>query len=105
MKRTTLSWSALFLRIGSSPTRKESRFFCRTGERLPVFFLPMRKGSTLLLLALVALSLQGCLGGGGSSGQNVATSTTTGQQVSVNQDVFKGKFYLTINHNLYVLNG
>jgi Tol biopolymer transport system component len=29
----------------------------------------------------------------------------SGQQVSVNQDVFKGKFYLTINHNLFVLNG
>ncbi len=61
--------------------------------------------STLLLLALVALSVQGCLGiGGGSSGQKVATGSS-GQQVSVNQDVFKGKFYLTINSNLYVLSG
>lgn len=63
--------------------------------------------STLLLLALVALSVQGCLGigGGGSTGKQVATNSSSGQQVSVNQDLFKGKFYLTINHNLYVING
>lgn len=61
--------------------------------------------STFLLLALVALSVQGCLGiGGGSNGNQVATRSD-GQQVSVKQDVFKGKFYLTIGHNLYVLNG
>lgn len=61
--------------------------------------------STLLLLVLVAISVQGCLGfGGGSNGQKVATNSN-GQQVSVNQDVFKGKFYLTIGHNLYVLDG
>src|SRR5579883_3004586 len=65
---------------------------------------PKLKGGTLLLLALLALSVQGCLGFGGSSGQQVATGSN-GQQVSVNQDVFKGNFYLTINHNLYVLNG
>jgi Tol biopolymer transport system component len=53
---------------------------------------------------LLALSVQGCLGPGGSGGQQVATGSN-GQQISVNQDVFKGKFYLTINHNLYVLNG
>lgn len=62
---------------------------------------------TLLLLSLVALSVQGCLGigGGGSNGKQVATNSTSGQQVSVNQDLFKGKFYLTINHNLYVISG
>jgi Tol biopolymer transport system component len=65
---------------------------------------PKLKGGTLLLLALLALSVQGCLGFGGSSGQQIATGSN-GQQVSVNQDVFKGNFYLTINHNLYVLNG
>lgn len=59
---------------------------------------------TLLLLALVALSVQACLGIGGSGGQKVGTGST-GQQVSVNQDAFKGKFYLTINHNLYALSG
>ena len=60
--------------------------------------------STLLLLTLVALSVQGCLGIGGSSGKQVAT-TSSGQQVTVNQDVFSGKFYVTINHNLYMLSG
>jgi Tol biopolymer transport system component len=59
---------------------------------------------TLLLLVLVAFSLQGCLGIGGSKGKQVATGSN-GQTVSVNQDVFKGKFYLTINHNLYALSG
>jgi Tol biopolymer transport system component len=58
--------------------------------------------SLLFLLALVCLSVQGCLGG--SNGTQVATSSN-GRQVTVNQDAFQGKFYLTINHNLYVLNG
>lgn len=65
---------------------------------------PTFQGGTLLLLVLVALSVQGCLGLGGSGGQQVATGSN-GQQVSVTQDVFKGKFYLTINHNLYVFSG
>jgi Tol biopolymer transport system component len=56
---------------------------------------------TLLLLTLVSFSVQGCWGG--SNGKQVATSSN-GQQVTVSQDAFKGKFYLTINHNLYVLN-
>ncbi|HEY0756999.1 MAG TPA: hypothetical protein VGD98_23810 [Ktedonobacteraceae bacterium] len=60
--------------------------------------------STLWLLALLTLSLQSCLGIGGSTTKSVGTGSN-GQQVSVNQDAFKGKFYLTINHNLYVLNG
>ena len=62
--------------------------------------------STLLWLALVALSVQGCLGIGSkaTTGKQVATGSN-GQQVSVNQDVFKGKFYLTISGNLYVLSG
>lgn len=59
--------------------------------------------SSLLLLTLVALSVQGCFGFGGSSGKQVGVSTS-GQQVSVKQDVFKGKFYLTIGHNLTVIN-
>lgn len=59
--------------------------------------------SSWLLLAVVALSLQGCLGVGDSSKQ-VATNSN-GQQITVKQDVFKGKIYLTINLNLYVLNG
>src|SRR5260370_20943850 len=61
--------------------------------------------STVLLLALLALSVQGCLGigGGGSNGKQVGTNN--GQQVTVKQDAFKGKFYLTIGHNLYALSG
>ncbi len=65
----------------------------------------MFSGSTLLLLALVALSVQGCFGfGGGSTGKQVGTGTN-GQQVSVKQDTFKGTFYLTIGHNLYAIHG
>lgn len=86
MKSTTFSWSTPLFRAGKGST------------------LPVRRGASLLLLVLVAFSLQGCLGIGGSSGKQVGTGAN-GQQVSVNQDVFKGKFYLTINHNLYVLNG
>lgn len=60
---------------------------------------------TLLLLALVGFSVQGCLGiGGSSTGKKVATSSN-GQQVTVVQDSFKGKIYLTISQNLYVLSG
>jgi Tol biopolymer transport system component len=89
MKRTTLPWSVSFF---------------RSGERLPAFFAPMRKAGALLLLALLALSVQGCLGIGGSSGHQVATGTD-GKTISVKQDAFKGKFYLTINRNLYALSG
>lgn len=60
--------------------------------------------SVLLLLSLVALSVQGCLGVGGPTSKQIATNSS-GQQVTVNQDAFKGKFYLTINNNLYVLDG
>lgn len=62
---------------------------------------PIFQGGTLLLLLLVALSLQGCLGPGSPGGQQLATGNN-GQQISVTQDVFQGKFYLTVNHNLYV---
>ncbi len=90
MKRTSISWSALLFRSGKKNAGKRS---------------PKRKEGTLLLLALLSLCVQGCLGvGSPSSGKQIATSSS-GQQVSVNQDVFTGKFYLTINHNLYVLNG
>lgn len=76
---------------------------CRLGKSPDLHAPVLRKGA-LCLLALLALSVQGCLGPGGGSGQQVATGSN-GQQVSVNQDVFKGKFYLTIGHNLYVVNG
>ncbi len=57
------------------------------------------------MLMLVALSLQGCLGiGSSNTGKQVAT-TSNGQQVTVSQDAFSGKLYVTIDHNLYVVNG
>src|SRR5579875_208382 len=90
MKCTSIFWSTL-------PFRSDKRSAgTRTPQRIG--------GGSLLLLALLAFSVQGCLGIGGSNGKQIATGSN-GQQVSVNQDVFTGKFYLTINHNLYVLNG
>ena len=63
----------------------------------------IRSWSVLLLLTIVALLTQGCLGFGPQA-QQFATSSN-GQAVSVNQNTFTGKFYLTVNGNLYVLNG
>jgi Tol biopolymer transport system component len=67
----------------------------------------MRKRTTgswsLLLLVVMAVGVQGCLGIG-SSGKPFATGSN-GQVVTENQNTFTGKFYLTINGNLYVLNG
>ncbi|GHO72171.1 hypothetical protein KSC_110630 [Ktedonobacter sp. SOSP1-52] len=56
-----------------------------------------------LLLSLLAFALQGCLDIGGPSTRNV--STNNGKQVSVIQNVFKGKIYATIGHNLTVISG
>src|SRR5258706_11389695 len=64
---------------------------------------------TVLLLVLVAICLQGCFGIGGSSSNTPSTKTITtnanGQQVGVNQaqNLFKGKIYFTIDHNLWVI--
>lgn len=99
MKRTFLSRPASLLPHRRTTADAEEGILSRSGAQLPKW-----KGGTLLLLALVALSLQGCLGIGGSNTKTVGTGSS-GQQVSVKQDVFKGKFYLTINHNLYVLSG
>ncbi len=61
----------------------------------------------ICLLVLVALSLQGCLGIGDNSGPSGKTITTNsgGKQVTVVQNLFKGKIYLTIDHNLWVITG
>jgi WD40 repeat protein len=65
--------------------------------------------SSLLLLVLVAFCLQGCFGTGGSSSNTPSSKTITtnanGQQVGVNQaqNLFKGKIYFTIDHNLWVI--
>jgi Tol biopolymer transport system component len=57
----------------------------------------------LLLLTIVVLSSQSCLGIG-SNEQPFATGAN-GQSVKVHQQVFRGKFYLAISGNLYVING
>jgi hypothetical protein len=63
--------------------------------------------STLLLLLSLALILQGCQGIGGNTTPNGKTITTNsnGNQVSVVQNLFKGKIYFTIDHNLWVTDG
>src|SRR6266699_4094711 len=63
--------------------------------------------STLLLLLSLAFILQGCLGIGENTTTKGKTITTNsnGNQVSVVQNLFKGKIYLTIDHNLWVTDG
>ncbi len=56
---------------------------------------------TLLGLIFVALGVQSCFG---SNAQPFATNVN-GQSVTVHEGTFNGKFYLTVNGNLYVLNG
>ena len=62
---------------------------------------------TICLFLLVALSVQGCFGIGGTNGPSGTTITTNsgGKQVTVAQNLFKGKIYLTIDHNLWVITG
>ena len=63
---------------------------------------------TCTLLLLLSLSVQGCLGFGSSAPPNSTTITqhgNGGQQVTVAQNLFKGKIYLTIDHNLWVFTG
>ena len=62
---------------------------------------------SLLLMLALAFILQGCLGIGGNSTPNGTTITTNsnGNQVSVVQNLFKGKIYFTIDHNLWVTDG
>src|SRR6266853_2813923 len=61
---------------------------------------------TLCLLLLIALSMQGCFGiGDSNSSVKTITTTTGGKQVSVTQNLFKGKIYLTIDHNLWLITG
>src|SRR5579859_6370922 len=61
---------------------------------------------TLLLLLSLALSLQGCLGIGDNtqSGNNITTNSN-GNKVNIAQNLFKGKIYFTIDHNLWVTDG
>lgn len=69
-----------------------------------------RPWQTVLLVALIALTVQGCLGiGGGSNNQNFKqTTTSNGSHIGVNQDnqaLFKGKIYFTQGRNLFVVDG
>jgi len=62
-------------------------------------------GKLLLLLSL-ALILQGCLGIGDNSQKgNTITTNSNGNQVNIVQNIFKGKIYFTIDHNLWVTDG
>lgn len=63
-----------------------------------------------VIFFLLALSLQGCLGIGGSTSPqgNFKQNTGSGPSIGVNQDqqaIFQGKIFFTLNRNLYVLNG
>src|SRR5574340_434666 len=63
--------------------------------------------STLILLLSLSIILQGCLGIGGNTtpkGQTITTNSN-GNQVSVVQNLFKGKIYFTIDHNLWITDG
>jgi Tol biopolymer transport system component len=61
---------------------------------------------TLLLLLSLALILQGCLGiGENTSNGNTITTNSNGNNVGVVQNLFKGKIYFTIDHNLWVTDG
>src|SRR5438477_9346414 len=66
------------------------------------------------LLALLAMSMQSCLGIGDNTGSTSnsnfkqATTTANGTPIGVNtsdQAIFKGKIYFTVDRNLYVLDG
>src|SRR2546427_10721134 len=62
---------------------------------------------TLLSLFLLAFILQGCLGIAENTTQNGKTITTNsnGNQVNIVQNLFRGKIYFTIDHNLWVTDG
>ncbi|MBA2287559.1 MAG: PD40 domain-containing protein [Ktedonobacteraceae bacterium] len=71
----------------------------------------MKRNNTwqsLFLLMLVALCLQSCLGIGDTNNTGFKQTGTGGNtQVGVNQhpNLFKGKFYFTVNRNMWVLDG
>jgi Tol biopolymer transport system component len=64
---------------------------------------------TLFLLPLVALSVQGCLGIGDNTNSNAdnfkTKGTVGGKEIGISAAApFKGKIYLTLGRNLFVLN-
>lgn len=63
---------------------------------------------TYFLFAILAFSLQSCLGIGGNGSQFQSTTTNKGNTIGINatdQAAFKGKIYFTLGRNLYVLDG
>ncbi len=61
---------------------------------------------TFLLLLSMALTLQGCLGiGDNTQNGNTITTNSNGNKVNIVQNLFKGKIYFTIDHNLWVTDG
>jgi Tol biopolymer transport system component len=61
---------------------------------------------TLLLLLSLAFTLQGCLGIGDNTQKgNTITTNSSGNKVNIVQNLFKGKIYFTIDHNLWVTDG
>ncbi|GCF08285.1 TolB family protein [Dictyobacter arantiisoli] len=60
----------------------------------------------IAILALLSLALQSCLGSTDSSYKSVVKSKNGNDvKINVDQALFKGKIYFTLDHNLYVLNG
>jgi Tol biopolymer transport system component len=60
----------------------------------------------LLLLATLALSMQGCLGIGGNN--NFTKSSNSNGAIGINntdQAIFKGKIYFTLDSRLYMIDG
>src|SRR6266496_5208252 len=61
---------------------------------------------TFLLLVSLTLTLQGCLGiGDNTQNSNNITTNSNGNKVNIVQNLFKGKIYFTIDHNLWVTDG
>src|SRR6266700_7197405 len=69
----------------------------------------MKRSTTwgpFLLLLLLAFCLQGCLGiGDNTQKSNTITTNSHGNKVNIAQNLFKGKIYFTIDHNLWVTDG
>jgi Tol biopolymer transport system component len=71
-----------------------------------------RRRQMLLLLPLLALLMQSCLGLGGSGSNSTSNfkkaTTSNGSSIGINttnQAIFKGKIYFTLDRNLYYLDG
>lgn len=57
------------------------------------------------LFTLLALSLQGCLGGADNNYQSVTRGKNGDVKINTQQAAFKGKMYFTLDRNLYMLDG